>query len=262
MDTWTLERTGPIAIARFANPPRNSMRFADMTALEAIVTEVALDESVTVLVLASDVPGYFVLHGDLEDLIRLGEGEPVRGDPASWPRVLALFEAMPQVVVAAINGQAWGGGLEMTLACTLRVAGPAASLGLPEVGLGLIPGGGGTQRLPRLIGAGNAACMILSGIPVEAGDALRLGLVQAVLPGKRFLDGVLEWLQPITSRPGYSLRAAKRAIVEGQHLPLDRGLAVEAELAGALLATPETISLQRAVVARYASTDPRETVAI
>jgi enoyl-CoA hydratase len=259
---WTLERRGPIAIAHFSYPPRNFMTFAGMTELEALVTEVAADDSVTVLVLASDLDGYFVAHGDLEDLIRLGTGEPFDGDAASWPRTLALFDSMPQVVVAAINGQAWGGGLEMSLACTLRVAGPAAHFGLCEVGLGLIPGGGGTQRLPRLIGAGNAAWIILSGQPVGPDEALRLGLVQAVLPAESFLDGVVDWLAPLASRPPNALRAAKRAIVDGLGLPLDEGLVREGELVGPLLAQPDVIDLQKDVIKRYAATAPSEVVRI
>src|SRR4051812_46707527 len=124
MAQWTLERHGSIAVATFAAPPRNFMTFAGMTELEALVDEIANDNTVTALVLASAVPGYFVSHGDLEDLLKLGRGEPFEGDALSWPRTLGRLASMPQIVVAAINGQTGGGGLEMTLACTMRVVGP------------------------------------------------------------------------------------------------------------------------------------------
>jgi enoyl-CoA hydratase/carnithine racemase len=257
---WQLERRGEIAVARFAAPPRNFMTFAGMSELEQLVTEVAADTSVTVLVLASETDGYFVAHGDLDDLLKLGRGEPFQGDAASWPRTLRLFSTMPQVVVAAINGQAWGGGLEMSLACTLRVAGPRAHFALCEVGLGLIPGGGGTQRLPRLIGTGRAAELILSGRVVGPDEALQLGIVEHVESNEPFLDNVLSWLQGISRRPPASLRAAKRAIVDGIELPLEDGLALEGSLVGPLLADPVAIELQEQALVRYRDTPPSRVV--
>jgi len=257
---WHLERKHRVAVASYRHPPRNLMTFADMSELEDLVREVAADRSVTMLIIASDLPGYFVAHGDLEDLLRLGRGEPFAGDAGSWPRTLALLESMPQVVVAAVGGQAWGGGMEMTLACTMRVAGPGAHFALCEVGLGLIPGGGGTQRLPRIIGPGRAAEMVLSTRAVDAEEALRIGLVQAVLPDAPLLDAVLDWVAPIAARPPDVLRAAKEALLGATRLPLDEGLALEASLVGPLLASEQAVALQEAAIARYAVTAPEQTV--
>ena len=229
------------------------MTFADMTELEGLVAEVAADDSITMLILASDTPGYFVSHGDLADLVKAGTGVEFEGDMMAWPRTLALFESMPQIVVAAINGQAWGGGLEMTLAATMRVAGPRAHLALCEVGLGLIPGGGGCQRLPRLIGVGRAAEMILSTRAIDAEEALRIGLVQAVFPDIPFLDAVLAWAHPIANRPANSLRAAKRAIFDGIALPLGEALELEGALVTPLVGDPATIAIEQAVIERYAA---------
>src|SRR3954452_13226397 len=120
MGQWRLEQHDRIAVAHFSAPPRNFMTFAGMTELEALVEGVAGDDSVTALVIASDTPGHFIGHGDLDDLLKLGRGEPFEGDAMSWPRTNARFASMPQIVVAAIDGQAGGGGLEMSLACTLR----------------------------------------------------------------------------------------------------------------------------------------------
>jgi enoyl-CoA hydratase/carnithine racemase len=167
---------------------------------------------------------------------------------------------MPQVVVAAINGQAWGGGLEMTLTCTLRVAGPDAHLALCEVGLGLIPGGGGTQRLPRIVGPGRAAEMILSTRAVRAEEALRIGLVQALLPDAPFLDAVLDWVAPIAARSPAALQAGKRALLGAASLPLAEGLALEGSLVGPLLADPDAIALQEDAIARYAATPADEII--
>ncbi len=236
------------------------MTFAGMTELEAIVEDVAADDSVSVLVIASDTPGYFIAHGDLEDLIRLGAGEPFDGDAGSWPRTLDRFASMPQVVVAAVDGQAWGGGFELTLACTLRIAGPGAHFALCEVDLGIIPGGGGTQRLPRLIGSGRAASLILSGRTLRAEEALQLGIVEAFVTGEPFIEAVLEHLAPLADKDPAVLRAAKRAIVGGLGLALGDGLGLEASLVGPLLSSPTAVSRQQEAIARYAATPTDELV--
>ena len=258
--SWKLARQGKVAVASYRHPPRNLMTFADMSELERLVAEVGRDDTVTVLVIASEVPGYFVAHGDLEDLVKLGAGQEFDGDAGSWPRTLDLFATIPQIVVAAIDGQAWGGGLEMALAATMRVAGPHADLALCEVGLGLIPGGGGTQRLPRMVGPGRAAEMILSCRSVLADEALSIGLVQAVLPETPFLDAVLSWVTPIAERSPAALRAAKEAVLAAAHLPLAEGLALEGSLVWPLLSSQPALGLQHRAVERYATTPPDVTV--
>src|SRR3954470_11160630 len=130
---WHLSELGTIAVLTFTRPPRNFMNFAAMGELGDRLEALAGRDDVSVVVLTGGVPGYFVAHADLDDLSRLGRGEPVDGDPLSWGRTLALIEDMPQPVVAAIDGQAWGGGCELALACTVRVASTAAHLAQPEV---------------------------------------------------------------------------------------------------------------------------------
>jgi Enoyl-CoA hydratase/carnithine racemase len=262
MGHWRLERRDRIAVATFSAPPRNFMTFADMTELEGLVEEVGQDDG-------DHGPGARERCGwlvrrpwDLEDLLKLGRGEEFDGDALSWPRTLARFGSMPQIVVAAINGQAGGGGLEMTLACTLRVVGPRARLTFVEVAIGLIPGGGGTQRLPRLIGPGRAAELILSGRAIGAEEATRLGIAERFVPDEPFLDGVLRWLAPIAARPPAALVAAKRAILDGLALPLEEGLALEASRVAPLLADPTALELQEEAIARYRETPPDEVVAL
>jgi enoyl-CoA hydratase/carnithine racemase len=253
---WALERhppEGKVALATFRRPPRNLMSMAAMTELEGLLGEVAGDESIQVLVLTGGVPGYFVAHADVEDLARLGAGQPVDGDPGSWARAFALIEAMPQPVVAAVDGQAWGGGSELCWACTTRVASTAATFGQPEVLVGIIPGAGGTQRLPRLIGAGRAAELILSGRVVPADEALRLGMVEAVLPEDGFLDAAVRWAARFATPPRPAVVAAKRAVVEGLHLPLAEGLRRESALFIECQTRPETLALQGEVNRRYAA---------
>src|SRR5207253_1722673 len=107
--------------ATFTRPPRNFMSMAAMTELVAVLEELAADGTISVVVLTGGLDGYFVAHADLDDLTKLGRGEHVEGDPGSWSRALGLLESMPQPTVAAINGQAHGGGCEISLACTLRL---------------------------------------------------------------------------------------------------------------------------------------------
>jgi enoyl-CoA hydratase/carnithine racemase len=150
-------------------------------------------------------------------------------------------------VVAAVDGQAWGGGCELCLASTLRVASDRAHFGQPEVAVGIIPGAGGTQRLPRLVGAGRAAELVLSGRIVDADEALRIGLVEAVLPHDAFVERVLEWVGPIATKPPAALRAAKRAIVDGLRVPLDEGLRIEGRLFIECQMRPDTVAIQERV---------------
>jgi enoyl-CoA hydratase/carnithine racemase len=151
---------------------------------------------------------------------------------------------MPQPVIAAVNGQAWGGGCELALACTMRVAAASAHFSQPEVTVGIIPGAGGTQRLPRVVGPGRAAELVLSGRVVDADEALRIGLVEAVLPDDDFLARAARWAQPIATKPRHAIVAAKRALVEGFDLPLADGLRVEGRLFVECQTRADTIDIQ------------------
>ena len=148
----------------FTRPPSNWMSIAAMTELADALDEIAGRTSdVTVVVLTGGVDGYFIAHADLDDLASLGRGESVEGDPRAWRRALSTLESMPQPTVAAIDGQAWGGGCETALACTVRLGSERAHLGQPEVTVGVIPGAGGTQRLPRIVGPAVGAELCITG---------------------------------------------------------------------------------------------------
>jgi enoyl-CoA hydratase/carnithine racemase len=247
MAAFSTERRDRIAVVTFDRPPRNLMSMAAMTELEGVLGALATDDDINVVVITGGVPGYFVAHADLDDLSAMGRGEQVEGDPASWGRTLALIESMPQPVIAAVNGQAWGGGCELSLACTLRIAARSAHFGQPEVAVGIIPGAGGTQRLPRLIGAGRAATIILSARIIDATEAERIGLVDVVLPDEGFIDAAIEWAEAIATKPRPAVVAAKRAIIEGLRLPLDEGLRLEGELFIECQIRPDTVALQERV---------------
>jgi enoyl-CoA hydratase/carnithine racemase len=160
-----------------------------------------------------------------------------------------FWQAMSQCevpIIAAINGYALGGGCELAMCCDIRIASDRAQLGLTEVTLGIIPGGGGTQRLPRLVGQGKALELILSGRRIDASEALRLGLVEQVVPHDQLLPSVEELAQSIASRAPLAVKYAKEAVVRGRELPLTEGLKVEAELYTLLRTTEDRMEGARA----------------
>jgi enoyl-CoA hydratase len=194
--------------------------------LEAAVSALEASPAIGVVILTGRGRA-FVAGGDIPHMARLSPEEGER-----WlrrgQRLLRRLERLPQVAIAAVNGYALGGGLELALACDLRVAADTAELGAPEVRVGLIPGWGGTQRLLRLVGPARARDLILTGRPVRADEALRLGLVDRVVPPDRLLPACRELARRIREGSPTAVRAAKRALVEGADLPLDAALAREA----------------------------------
>ncbi|HKI59107.1 MAG TPA: enoyl-CoA hydratase-related protein [Trueperaceae bacterium] len=178
----------------------------------------------------------FVAGADIAGLQRLGDAFAGREASLAGQDLTNTLAALPIPTIAAINGFALGGGLELALAADLRVASPKARLGLPEVGLGLIPGYGGTQRLPRLIGQGRALDLIFTGRHVDAAEALAMGLVNRVaddaLAAAKELAGLAMKNAPI------ALGLAKEAVVRGLDVTLNQGLEIEADLFG-LAATTE-----------------------
>jgi enoyl-CoA hydratase/carnithine racemase len=254
MSDWTLTEDDGIAVLTFARPPRNFMSFAAITELGERLRELGERNDVSVVVLTGGVPGYFVAHADLDDLARLGRGEPVEGDPRAWNTTLAKIEGLPQPVVAAINGQSWGGGCELALACAVRVAARSATLAQPEVAAGIIPGAGGTQRLPRLVGPGRALELVLTARPVAADEAAAIGLVEVVFDDDGFLEAAIDWARGIASQPRSALVAAKRAIIDGLRLPLSEGLRLEARLFAECLSDPATLAMQDRIRERYRGT--------
>jgi enoyl-CoA hydratase len=164
-------------------------------------------------------------------------------------RRLNFWQAMSRCefpIIAAVNGFALGGGCELALCCDIRIASEQALFGLTEVTLGIMPGGGGTQRLPRLIGRGKALELILTGRRIDAHEALHLGLVEQVLPHAQVMTAVEDLAQTIISRAPLAVKYAKEAVVRGLELPLTEGLQVEAELYALLRTTEDRMEGARA----------------
>ena len=145
--------------------------------------------------------------------------------------VWGVMAALPVPIIAAIQGFAFGAGMEMSLYCDLRVASQDATFALPEVKLGYIPSAGGTQLVAKYLPSGDAVRLAATGEPIDAAEALRLGLVHAVVPREELLATAREWSEALAAMPPASLRATKRAVVEGLDLPLSEGIALERRLA-------------------------------
>jgi enoyl-CoA hydratase/carnithine racemase len=197
--------------------------------------------------LRDDPPGAVVLWGGRRifaagaDIVELQEaGAEAVG--ASFTSALGALAGLPRATIAAINGYALGGGLELALACDFRVCAEDSKLGFPEVLLGILPGGGGTQRLPRLIGASRAKELILSGRQVPADEALTLGLVNRVVAPDDVLDAALEWAAQLAQGPRAAHGLAKWAIDSGLEGTLADGLAIEQEAFSAVARTEDAAS--------------------
>jgi enoyl-CoA hydratase len=153
----------------------------------------------------------------------------------------SLMERCPQPIIAAIGGHCFGGGLELALACDIRIASADARLGLTEVDLAIIPGGGGTQRLPRLIGKGKALEMILSAARIDAAEAHRIGLVERLVPAGESLKAAQEFAALLAGKAPVALKYAKEAVVKGLALPLEDGVRLEGDLSVFLRTTEDRL---------------------
>lgn len=209
------------------HPPVNALSTALLDALDHRLTEIANDPAARCVIVTGDGQ-YFSAGADLKEVATLGLDDA----PKIVARGQALFsriERFERPVVAAINGLALGGALELALACDLRIAGESAKLGAPEAVYGLMPAYGGTQRLPRLVGPAKAREMIFTGSLWTAAEALKIGLVNKTVPAGQELRAARDLAHTIAQRAPRAVAAAKRAMLDGLDRPLAEGLALEAE---------------------------------
>lgn len=196
------------------------------------------DPEVRVLVVSGAGEKSFVAGADIREMSAMSAAE-AQAFSRSFQRGLDLLERSPKPVIAAINGYALGGGCELALACHLRIAAENAILGQPEVNLGLIPGAGGTQRLPRLVGRGRALEMILTGETVNAAEAYRIGLVNRVVPQGDLAREVESWVDRLGKKSPLALARALEAVCSGVETSLSEALRLEAGLFGLCFATED-----------------------
>jgi enoyl-CoA hydratase/carnithine racemase len=221
-----IEREGRVAWITIDHPPANSLSNAVLAGLRSAFAEVAADESLRAVVLTGTGDRFFVAGADINEFLSQG-ADGTRAKIADGQQLTLEMERQRYPIVAAINGFALGGGLELAMTCDLRVASSTAKLGQPEVLLGIIPGWGGTQRLPRLVGRGRALEMLLSGEQVSVERALEIGLVNRVVPPEDLHNVAQELASRLAEQAPLAVAAIKRAVSLGLDRSLAEGLAEE-----------------------------------
>ena len=245
---WSEPRPGVGQVVLDA-PPRNVLASEAWQDFEAALTALST-RGVRVVVVASAVDGFFMAHGSLERIIEVftgGDG----GDVDAQRRVLRQLDIGPMVSIAAIDGQAWGGGAELCWACDLRVASAVASLAQPEVNIGLTPGWGGATKVAHLAGEAAALRLVLDGRPVVGDEALTLGLVHRVVDAGGVLEEAIDWAEWLASRPPWALAANKELVKGTRTRSLRDGLRKEIETFAECASRPEALALIRDAQARY-----------
>jgi enoyl-CoA hydratase/carnithine racemase len=228
---------GAVAIITINRPEAfNALDLASLKGLSEAIARFEADASLHVAVITGTGKA-FCAGADVEETLPFMKEHGTNPSAEGLPPTIMRGQTVTKPLIAAINGLALGGGLELALACDIRIAAASAKLGLPEVALGLIPGWGGTQRLPRLVGYGRAEEMILTGRAVTAEEAERIGLVNKVVPDDELLAAALELARSIAEKSPDAIRLAKQAMIQGLDMTLDKALELEASLEDAALNT-------------------------
>lgn len=248
METLVVEQRGPVGIVTLNRPDKmNALNRKVVAELDAVFTEYRREEGIRAIILT----GGEKIFGAGADIEELGEIKSVfdgHDFSNSVHRLFSDIENMPKPVIAAIAGFALGGCLELALTCDIRIASEGAKLGLPEITLGLLPGGGGTQRLLRLIGPGWAKWMLYTGKPHDAAECYRIGLLQQVVPQGTLLEAAMKIAEEMAARPAVALGTIKDLVNTGAGMDLTTALHYEARGFGMLFNTEDYREGTRAFV--------------
>ena len=228
--TLIYEKKENIGLLTINRPEKlNAISNELISELKNLLDEIENNEELRVLIITGAGDKAFVAGADIKELV---DRDACLGRRVSQERqdIFSRIENLPVPVIAAVNGYALGGGLELALACSIRICSEKAQFGAPEVKLGIIPGDGGTQRLPRLVGLGRAMELILTGDFIDAQEAYRIGLVNKVLPQEELMDKAMDLAKKIASRPPLAVRFAKEAVNRSQEGAAASGFALESYL--------------------------------
>jgi len=239
LDNVLYEKKGPIAYVTLNRPKvLNALNQKTWEDLRAAFEDVRDDTAIRGVILTGAGDKAFIAGADISELAHVTAVEAEKSS-SYGQEVLNLVENLGKPVIAAVNGFALGGGCETAMACTIRVASEHAKFGQPEVKLGLIPGGGGTQRLPRLVGKGRALQLILSGETISAQEAYRIGLVNDVVPAAELIARAEGILKQILSNAPLAVKYALEAVNKGSETSQAEGLSLEAALFGLCAGTED-----------------------
>jgi enoyl-CoA hydratase len=239
MENLKLEKKNQIAYVAIDRPKvLNALNMATMQELWQVFSELKEDKQIRVVILTGSGEKAFVAGADINELAKNNPVE-AKAYTHKGQATLDLIENLGKPVIACVNGFALGGGCEIAMACTMRLASENARLGQPEVKLGIIPGYGGTQRLPRLVGTGLAMQILLTGEMITAQEAHRIGLVNEVVPADRLLARAEEIAQKIIGMAPLAIQYGMEAVNQGMNMTLPEGLFLEATLFGICCATED-----------------------
>jgi enoyl-CoA hydratase len=233
MTDWQLikmDKEGPLAIVTLANPPLNVLHPRMAAELDDCFTTLGTDPDTVVAIITGDGDRAFCAGFDIKEFPRMMEPGGAERLAGQLHTSLLKIQHVGKPTIAAVNGLALGGGLEVAMACDLRVVAANAQLGQPEIKLGLLPGAGGTQRLPRLVGAGRAMELMYLGDPIGAEEAYRIGLANRIVPQGEALSTAKSIGQKIAAMAGVALRYIQMAVNRGLNTTLEEGLKIEADL--------------------------------
>jgi enoyl-CoA hydratase len=238
-DNLLIDRDEATAIVTINRPKvLNALNTQTLDELRRAILDLKRDEGVRVVILTGAGEKAFVAGADINEL---AAQTPIGGreHALAGQHVFDLIENIGKPVIAAINGYALGGGCELAMACTLRLAADTAKLGQPEIALGLIPGYAGTQRLPRLVGKGRAMEMILTGAPISADEALRIGLVNRVVPAADLMAEARKMAAQLAKSAPIAMRYIINAVNKGVEIPFAEACQYEATLFGLVASTDD-----------------------
>jgi enoyl-CoA hydratase len=238
-DNLLVERDGAVAILTINRPTvLNALNTQTVDELRRAMLELKADDTARAIVVTGAGPKSFVAGADINELAVLS---PTAGreHALAGQHVFDVIENLGKPVIAAINGFALGGGCELAMACTLRIAADTARLGQPEIALGLIPGYAGTQRLPRLVGRGRAMEMLLTGAPVGADEAQRIGLVHRVVPAADLMTEARKLAAQLAANAPVAMRYIINAVHKGAEMPFAEACQYEATLFGLVASTDD-----------------------
>ena len=256
-----VETDGPVVIWKFQNPPRNLATLETFLELVSLVEAFDQDPELRVGIVTSATPGMFIQHFDVSVLLVWAESmrgtseEEIGRQLAALPPPQGIGDLTSKPVICAINGPVEGGGSEMALGCDFRFISRDAFMGQPEVTAGFIPGGGGTQRLARLVGVARAMELCMTGRRISAEEADRLGLVTAACEPKELMPTVMAFARDLAAKPPLAIVNVKKAIYQGSRIPLPEGLVLERELFFECLRSDEAINIMRLYVAAGQDTE-------
>lgn len=252
-----VEKDGPVVIWRFKNPPQNLIDMDTITELTELIEEFEADPDLRAAVFTSAVPDVFMKHFDVSKILELWSSQtPEEAEKAREeylknpppPRGFSRLRTKP--IIAAINGHAQGGGCETALQCEFLFISPLATLGQPEVNAGILAGGGGTQRITRLVGKAKAMEILLLGKPIFANEALELGIVNRICDPMTIVEEAIAFGKELALRPPLAIAHNMRCIYEGGDMHLREGLMLEQQLFQELTRSDDA----KAIMAAYTAT--------